>query len=232
MMLKAIIIDDTVASITSFEKTISTFFSKDILLLQSFTSPLLALEELEDLSVDVIFLDVEMPELSGFEFISRLPDELKSKVVLFTAHEHFAINAIKNKVKYYLTKPIVLSDLKVCVKSLIKEKQDLDSELYAEHDLILVVGQDKTQLFNCHKIIRIQANRNYCFLYYEDKEIYVSKTLKYFNEKLPQSLFYRAHRSHLINYNFIIEIRKNATGSRIFLKDGTVLEFANLNKMK
>jgi two-component system LytT family response regulator len=173
-----------------------------------------------------------MPELSGFEFISRLPDELKSKVVLFTAHEHFAINAIKNKVKYYLTKPIVLSDLKVCVKSLIKEKQDLDSELYAEHDLILVVGQDKTQLFNCHKIIRIQANRNYCFLYYEDKEIYVSTTLKYFNEKLPQSLFYRAHRSHLINYNFIVEIRKNATGSRVFLKDGTVLEFTNLNKMK
>jgi len=232
MMLKAIIIDDNETSITVFEKTICTFFSSDLLILQSYTSPLLALDELRDLSVDVIFLDVEMHELSGFEFLSRLPDELKSKVVFFTAHEHYAINAIKNKVKYYLTKPIVLSELKECIKNLIKDKQTLDTESYTEHDLILVVGQEKTQLFNCHKIIRIQANRNYCYLYYEDNEIYVSKTLKYFFDRLPQSLFYRAHRSHLINNSFIVEIRKNATGSRIFLKDGSIIEITNLKKNK
>jgi two-component system, LytTR family, response regulator len=232
MMLKAVIIDDSEASISNFEKTVSTFFSSDILLLQSFTSPLLALDELQELTVDIIFLDVEMPELSGFEFLSRLPDELKPKVVLFTAHEHFAIDAIKNKVKYYLTKPIVLSELKECIKSFNKEKQDLDSELSAEHDLMMVVGQDKTLFFNCSKIIRIQANRNYCYLYYEDKEIYISKTLKYFVEKLPQTLFYHANRSHLINYNFIVEIRKNASGSRVFLKDGSIIEISNLNKPK
>jgi two-component system, LytTR family, response regulator len=230
MILKAIIIDDNEASISTFVKTIGTFFSSELFFLQSFTSPLLALEELEYLSVDVIFLDVEMPELNGFEFLSRLPDELKAKVVLFTAHEHFAINAIRNSVKYYLTKPIVLSELKDCIRNIIKDNQDLYSLSNVEHDFILVVGQEKNQLFNCHKITRIQANRNYCFLYYEDKEIYVSKTLKYFVDRLPESLFYRAHRSHLINYNFIIEIRKNATGSRIFLKYGTVLDITNLKK--
>ena len=231
-MLRAIIIDDTEIAINGFEKVVNNFFSKQLLIIGSYTSPKLALQELENITVDVIFLDVEMPELNGFEFIASLPHSLKNKVVLFTAHEHYAINAIKEKVRFFLSKPIVLSELKECINKLLEEKQKQELAIHDEHDLLMVVGHDKTQFFNCHKISRIQANRSYCVLYYEDKQISVTKSLKYFEEKLPESLFYRAHRSHLINYNFIIEIRKNATGSRLFLKDGTVLEFTNLKKPK
>ncbi len=227
-MLRGIIIDDTEVAINGFEKVINHFFSTQILLIGSYTSPKLALQELETLTVDVIFLDVEMPELNGFEFLACLPLSLKNKVVLLTAHEHYAIDAIKERVKYYLSKPIELLELKECINKLIEEKQQKEVAVFDEHDLLMVVGHDKTQFFNSHKISRIQANRSYCVLYYEDKQISVTKSLKYFEEKLPESLFYRAHRSHLINYNFIVEIRKNATGSRIFLKDGTILEISKL----
>jgi len=231
-MLRGIIIDDTEVAINGFEKVVNNFFSTQLLIIGSYTSSKLALQELENLIVDVIFLDVEMPELNGFEFIACLPQSLKKKVVFFTAHEHYAINAIKEKVGFFLSKPIVLLELKECLHTLLEEKQQQELAIYDEHDMLMVVGQDKTQFFNCHKISRIQANRSYCVLYYEDKQISVTKSLKYFEEKLPELLFYRAHRSHLINYNFIVEIRKNATGSRIFLKDGTILEFTNMYKMK
>lgn len=231
-MLKGIIIDDTEAAINGFEKVVTNFFSTELLIIGSYTSPKLALQELENITVDVVFLDVEMTELNGFEFMVSLPQSLKNKVVLFTAHNHYAIDAIKERVRFFLSKPVVLSELKECINKLLGEKQHKELALYDEHDLLMVVGHDKTQFFNYHKISRIQANRSYCVLYYEDKQISVTKSLKYFEEKLPESLFYRPHRSHLINYNFIVEIRKNATGSRIFLKDGTVLEFTNLNKMK
>jgi two-component system LytT family response regulator len=231
-MLRGIIIDNTEVEINSLKKVINVFFSTQLLIIVSYTSPKLALLELENITVDVIFIDIEMPELNGFEFIACLPQSLKNKVVLFTAHERYAINAIKEKVRFFLSKPVVLSELKECLHKLNDEKQQQELALYDEHDMLMVVGQDKTQFFNCHKISRIQANRSYCVLYYEDKQISVTKSLKFFEEKLPESVFYRAHRSHLINYNFIVEIRKNATGSRVFLKDGTVLEFTNMNKMK
>lgn len=231
-MLKAIIIDDSEVAINCFEKVINSFFSSQVLIIGSYTSPKLALNEIDNLVVDVIFLDVEMPELNGFELMANLSSDQKRKVVLLTAHEHYAIDAIKERVRFFLSKPVVLSELKECIHKLLEEKQKQELAIHDEHDLLMVVGHDKTQFFNCHKISRIQANRSYCILYYEEKQISVTKSLKYFEDKLPESLFYRAHRSHLINYNFIVEIRKNATGSRLFLKDGTVLEFTNLKKPK
>jgi two-component system LytT family response regulator len=170
-MLNVIIIDNSNEVILAFEKLLITFFGTEVQVIEKYNSPLLALEELKSLKVDIIFLDVEMPELNGFEFISHLPNELKKKVILVTAHEKFVLNAIKENVTGFITKPIILSELKHYIN---KVKNDIISNNIniTENNMIMIVGHDKTQFFNFLKISRVQANGNYCVLYYEEKQIH------------------------------------------------------------
>jgi two-component system, LytTR family, response regulator len=229
-ILKAVIIDDSQDSISSFTKIIEHFFSSEIKIIKTFISGKEALQELEDLNLDVLFLDIEMPEINGFELKSQLPKSFNAKIVILSGKEHYAIQGIKEQVFDYLTKPIVLTELKDCIKKISAEKANEQESVPFDQNKIMVVTHSKTHFFDINKIVRIAAKGPYSIVHFEDKEISISKNLGQFENILPKNLFKRIHRSHLINIDYLMEIRKNPNSSEVIMRDGAKIEVANLKK--
>ena len=108
-MLKAIIIDDENLCIASLHEDLKKF-SEDILCLEVFNNPILALSYLKNNPIDLVFLDIEMPEMNGFELLEQL-NNFNFKVIFTTAYDHFAVQAFRLSALDYLLKPINFKEL-------------------------------------------------------------------------------------------------------------------------
>lgn len=167
---------------------------------------------------DLIFLDVEMLDMTGFEMLGLL-DEIKFETIFITSYSHYAIKAIRFNALDYLLKPIDLGELKKAItryKSRKKGKassnrleralQNIQESNPAEQSLILRTQSGELQLL-LKRIIRIEGDRNYSQIYLSNhKKHLVSKTLGELEELLDDKGFFRCHKSHLVNYSHIQSI--------------------------
>ncbi|MFN0256468.1 LytR/AlgR family response regulator transcription factor [Pedobacter ureilyticus] len=175
---------------------------------------------------DLIFLDIEMPILNGFEMLAKLKENLP-KVVFTTAYDQYAIKAFEEGSIDYLLKPIELERLD---KTIAKLKQtNLAKPAIAIEDLLLQIkGKttsktltvklgDRILLIKFEDIVHIQAEDKYVFLHATDgKKHLTDYTLSTLEDKLPED-FLRIHRSDIINTNHITEIRRGFNGALIFV---------------
>ena len=118
-MLRVIIIDDEPMGVNTLKVLIERL-DLDILVVATATDPEKGIECIETYQPDVVFLDVNMPKMNGFELLDNL-NYKNFKLVFTTAHQEYAIKAIKNKAQDYLLKPIDAEDLKVCLEKIILE---------------------------------------------------------------------------------------------------------------
>jgi len=175
---------------------------------------------------DLVFLDIEMPILNGFEMLAKL-NENQPKVVFTTAYDQYAIKAFEEGSIDYLLKPIELERLE---KTIMKLKQtnlakpaiqieDLLQQIKGKtvsKTLTVKLG-DRILLIKFEDIINIQAEDKYVFLYTSDgKKHLTDYTLSTLEAKLPED-FLRIHRSDIINTAHISEIRRGFNGSLIFV---------------
>lgn len=179
---------------------------------------------------DIVFLDIQMPDGTGFDVINAL-DEKNFKLIFVTAHEEFAIKAIKFSALDYLLKPVDADELKT---SLLKAMETQEDELEAsqldalqrninpnEKRRLVLKTQESVHVVDLENIIRCEADRNYTSFYLDGgKKILVSKTLKDYETLLSAHNFIRVQQSHLINLNYVDRYDKKHGGA-VVMKDGS-----------
>lgn len=180
---------------------------------------------------DLVFLDIQMPYMSGFEMLQHFND-INFQVIFVTAYDQYAIRAIKFSALDYLLKPIDLDELQAAVEKIRKKNtfDPIDSQLQAMYKNMpknkgvlkkfAVPTLEGLLFLNTEEIIYCEADRNYTTIYLRaNRNVVVSKSLGDFEELLTASGFYRIHHSFLINMDHIQEYVKG-DGGYVKLSDG------------
>ncbi|MEP7322936.1 MAG: LytTR family DNA-binding domain-containing protein [Saprospiraceae bacterium] len=234
-MIKAILIDDEPTSLDALKLKIGQVDAQ-VDILSTFFSAQEALPALKDLDPDVIFLDVEMPEMNAFHFLDQLPHRT-FEVIITTAHDEYAIQAVRQSVVDFLLKPINSSELAFAidrVKQKIKAKKQNQSgsthKINALFDKIPVPSMRGLLFLPVKDILYLSADGNYTTIHMANKQkIISSKLLKEYESMLDSLFFYRIHHSTILNLSYIKEYIKGEGGS-VLLTDGTSLEVSKRKK--
>jgi two-component system, LytTR family, response regulator len=174
------------------------------------------------LQPDVVFLDVNMPVLDGFDLLNEY-EEREFKVVIVSGYSEYAIKAVKAGAYDYILKPINIKELKLTVRKLISQKQKSLNNI-TESEKVIIPNSHGFNVAEINKIVRIEAVGNYTKVFTNDgKNVIVSRTLKKFEDSISKKNFFRVHKSHLINIHFIKEY-KNKDGFHVIMTDGSNVE--------
>jgi len=232
-MLKAVILDDEPRGCKLLSHKLQ-YFESDISLVATFYDPKIALAEINSYKPDVLFLDVEMPGMNGFQFLERLSG-FAFEVIFTTAYDSYTLDALRLSAVDYLLKPIAedeLSQAIVRLKSRVAQKTVAAPKSLGEFSsrrLSLSTAEGVYFVDKSH-IIRIEAMSNYCTFYLtEGKKIVVSKTLKEFESALSADAFLRVNRSSMVNLNYINRYRKGSGGT-LEMADGMEIEVSPQRK--
>lgn len=190
---------------------------------------------------DLVFLDIEMPRMNGFEMLNNL-SEKNFHLIFTTAYDHYAIKAIKYAAFDYLLKPIDIEELKVAVnkisepknsntKSQVEQLQENIKNPLLSLNKLAIPTIDGLNFYNITEIVLFEANSNYTYLhFYDGKKVLASRTLKEFEELLPEETFFRPHHSHIVNINYISRYIKGE-GGQIVLSNGMTVDVSRRKKM-
>ena len=218
MRYKTVIVDDEQNSVAVLERLLE-MYCPELEIIQTFNNPKTALEYINKVSPDLIFLDIQMPFMTGIELVKKISLE-NTHVIFTTAYDQYAIDAIKLAAVDYLLKPIDIDDLKKAIQKLNEENNREDEIQKLEHFLdeynkpsrkkLVVQLQNKTLFLEISEILYLEADSNYTTIFMDGGNKHLtSKTIKYFQEKLEGYNFFRPHQSFLININYIREYDKS-----------------------
>ena len=216
-MIRCLVVDDEQHAIDIIAHYISQ--TSYLELVSSTTNPVAALQTVVTENIDLIFLDIQMPELSGIDFVKAING--KAKVILTTAYSEFAIEGFELDVVDYLLKPIRFARFLTAVQKAVKDvaEKTLDTDLSADEDYIFVKTESKGKLLkiNLADIEYIEGMKNYVAIYRGGQKTLVYTNLKDLVNHLPARQFIRVHKSFIIPINRITGIE----GNHILLKNVT-----------
>ncbi len=231
--LRAAIVDDEQHCIDTLTWELATF-CPEVELVGSFGESLTALEALPTLRPDVLFLDIEMPKLNGFQLLSQL-EGLQSHIIFTTAYSEYAVKAFHYNAVDYLLKPIDPDRLKQAVAKVpvegaaarppgsLRLLYDTIDELRADvlPTRLSLPTSEGYELIKIRDIIRCQSDGCYTDLYLKnDRKFTVSRNLKQLERALEAHSFRRVHHSHLVNFKHIIRFSRT-DGGIIEMSDGS-----------
>jgi DNA-binding LytR/AlgR family response regulator len=203
--MNCIIVDDDRTAILAVKRCVEE--TDFLTILNTFTNPLDAIQYLNKERVDLIFLDVEMPELNGLEFINKL--KYKPEIIVISSKKEYAFESYGLNVTDYLQKPVEYHRFLVaCEKAfqnkgnLIFSKEETD-HLFVKSDSILV-------RLNLKEILFVEAMGDYVRIYTNKQRHMVLSTMKAFEEKLSQNKFFRIHKSYIVNLDRVEAIAGNS----------------------
>lgn len=188
---------------------------------------------------DVVFIDVEMPNTTGIELLQSLT-HISFQVIFTTAHQHYALQAIKLNAIDYLLKPISLEELSAAIEKCISRKKGQGNEAITAfleqvkgNSLIkkIPIASDNTvQFVPVNDIIRIESQSNYSTVHFTSRtKLLVAKTLKEFEDQLTPHNFLRVHHSHLVNLAHVIGY-KNQDSGYIIMQGNEIIEISRRKK--
>lgn len=203
--IRSIIIDDELNAIKTLEWELSGLH-KIIKVEAKFNKVQEAIKylTLKANQIDLVFLDIQMPYLNGFEFL----DKFKSRnfeVVFITAYDEYAIKAIKESAVDYILKPVDIDELEQAINKVIARK----NETRPKKDKITIPFENKLMFLDPKDIIYCKSDGNYCEIFTKTRSYFISKTLKYVEKLLPKANFCRIHQSYIINLKNIISFDKS-----------------------
>lgn len=228
-MLRAIIIDD-IETIRKRHVAIIKSSCPNISIIGQADSVDSGTQLIRQLMPDIVFLDVEMPDGSGFDLLQRMKP-INFKVIFITGHEDFAIRAFRFSAIDYLLKPLEANQLIEAVKkaedSLGKETFDMKlTNLFANLERpknlqkLILKTADKIYSVNIQDIVNCESDKNYTtFNFVNAPKLVVSTNLKEYEAMLTPFGFFRTHKSHLINMAFFDHFIKSEGGNRIVMKN-------------
>lgn len=246
-MYKTVIIDDEQNAVEVLELLLRKNFP-DLNITASFTSSKQALAYLQQNPADLVFLDIQMPFMTGLELLSQIPNPA-FRVVFTTAFDQYAISAIKLSALDYLLKPIDEDLLRKAMDKFRKQREEHDlqsrlNQLLQQYNLgtqaapgsavmgskVSVSFQDKILFYDPQDIVYCHSNDNYTTLHLKGGEkVVASKTIRYFEDILTPSGFIRPHQSYLINTNYIQQYSKK-DGGFLVMQDGSSIPVSRNKK--
>jgi two-component system, LytTR family, response regulator len=239
--IKALIVDDEALACDMLEYTLQKNVPA-VTHIKKVTSAAEAIEQIGVFAPDILFLDIQMPFMNGFELLSKVASNSFS-VVFTTAYNKYAITAIRFSALDYLLKPVDAEELKQAVdrhlhrqteKIFFKElyenfSNNLSQKKSTEYKLALRTNSG-IRLVLPSEIIHCDAFNNYTkFVLTDGSSIITTKTIKEYEELLTAHSFIRTHKSHLVNISHIKEITDD---SFLILKNGTKIEISRRKKEK
>jgi len=214
--LNCIIVDDEAAARMIVSHLCSQVDNLNVI--EEFPNALQAMKFLNKNDVDLIFLDIHMPDFTGFDFIETLKNP--PRIVLTTSDKNFAIEAFEyDCIVDYLVKPITLprflkaaqkvESFQISTKPASNLGDSSKSQEHTEKEMYINIDRRLIKI-EFDKIYLIEAKGDYILVKTEDKNYTVHSTLKKIEEKLPDSIFLKVHRSYIINIKKIIDIEDNS----------------------
>ncbi len=239
-MISTIIIDDEQHCIDTLTMQLQEY-CPDVNLLGAFKSAKAALEAIEILKPDLIFTDIEMPQMNGFQMLEKIKN-INFSVIFTTSFDQYAIKAIKFSALDYLLKPI---DPKELIASIHKVQQQSNRPPAAQFDLLFKRFQNGPNSFNkiaiptshgfeliaVSDIIYCEADDNYTHLFLKDKrKLTATRTFKDVEEQVSEfSHFERVHHSFIVNMNEINRYVRGE-GGYLVMSDGSVVNVSRSRK--
>lgn len=237
-MIKAIIVDDEPYCC----ETIATLLEDcdDVEIVAECYNGIDALEVIRKYSLGLVFLDVEMPKMNGFEMLKQLPS-INFEIIFTTSYDQYALKAIRFSAIDYLLKPIDEEELKNAVQKVIRRSQNpiaeqLEILMQKIHQpstpvaKIAMPTMEGFQMIKIDSIISCEADSNYTTLHLKgNKKIVVCRNLKDIEELLEDHSFTRVHRCHVVNLN---EVEKfvRGEGGYLIMSDGSSIDVSRNRK--
>jgi len=222
-MLQILLVDDERDALEALEWKLNNYI--DNIEVTTCDSPIKAIEIINSKKPDVVFLDIQMPEMDGFTMIEKV-DFRDFNLIFTTAHDEFALKAIKVSAIDYLLKPVDKDELLIAMNkikssangnNLLEDKlQLLLNNLNDNSDKINISADGKVYLLDKDDVVMLKSDKSYTTIFLKsEQQILVSKTLKEVEKKFQFSQFFRVHNSYLINLNHVKEYLKGLGGELI-----------------
>lgn len=237
--LTAILVDDEPSSLQNLRQKLEEF-SGSLKVVGTAHKPEEAILLIRHHRPDVVFLDIEMPRMSGFKIIEEIGDA-DFEIIFVTAYNHYAIDAIRISAFDYLVKPVALRELRQTMERLFREnrgksrdrlellRQTLVDTKTQEHR-IAIGSNDGIELLPIRDIIRMEAHSNYSHIILSSgRTVVATKLLKDFETMLRGYGFYRVHNSHLINLSLVSKYLRGDGGQAV-MQNGDIVEVSRRKK--
>ena len=240
-MITAIIIDDEKTSRDTLQGLLNRY-CKNVEVIDQADGYANGIESVKKHNPEVIFLDIQMPDGSGFQLLEQLGD-VNFEVIFTTAYDQYAIKAIKYSALDYLLKPIIPDDLIDAVEKAEQRKTKSSTNTNikvllnnvsqsGESKKIVLSTAEKMHVIDIDDIIRCESDDYYTRFFFKDtKTLLISKTLKEHEELLGDRYFMRPHKSHLVNLKYIKSYSK-IDGGYIIMSDGSKIPVSRRKKEK
>ena len=239
-MLNAVLIDDENNALEVVEMQLLQF-CKGVNVVAACQGGAKGIEAIKKFNPDVVFLDIEMPHVNGFDVV-KATEAYHYEVIFTTAYDQFAIKAFKVAALDYLLKPIDITELQTSVERVKNKKvgynleqkiqtlfQQLQKPQRLTDKIALPLG-DAMQFVLPDEIVRCESDSNYTHVFLVNgKKITIAKTLKEVEQNIHGGPFFRIHQSHLVNINYISKYLKG-DNAYVIMKDGTQIGISRSRK--
>lgn len=224
-MKRALIIDDERLARNELKKMLNDY--KDIEVIGEAVNAKDGLEKIELLNPDLLFLDIQMPDKTGFELLSEL--EKTPRVIFTTAYDEYAIKAFEYNALDYLLKPIEPQRLNDAIQKLQSEEAEktiaVNNNRLFENDQVFVKDGDNCWFVKLSNIRLFESVGNYARVYFENNKPLILKSLNALEERLDERVFFRANRKHIVNLRMIEKIDTYFNGGLLLeMKGGEKIE--------
>lgn len=225
MLIQAVIIDDEKDSIDTLKWKLENY-CPDVNVVAAFENPAEGISYLKSNPPHLLFLDIEMPLLTGFDVLEEIGKDISFDIIFITAYDNFGIQAVKFSALDYLLKPVQNKELKDAIdKHLKKSKQkipaeqieallnNVQAERKGKRGKIALTSRESIEFVDPQDIIVCEASSNYTTVFLTDgRKRVISKTLKEFEDMLVPFDFFRPHNSHLVNLDMVKEFIRGDGG--------------------
>lgn len=209
--MRAIIVDDERLARNELKRLLENFPTMEVIGEAANTDE--ASQLIEELQPDVVFLDIQMPGKTGFEWLEEW-DGFLPEIIFTTAFDEYALRAFEVNALDYVLKPIELARLSESIQKLesrfhrpsTTEKTTLANHVLGGNDQIFVKDGEKCWFVRLDRVRLCESMGNYVRLFFDDQKPLVLKSLNSLEERLDPKLFFRCNRKHIINLNFIDKI--------------------------
>jgi len=239
MTYKAIIIDDEAKGRLALRQKLADYCPQIEVVAEADNGPE-GIFLIEHHHPRVVFLDIEMPRMNGFDMLNEIKDK-SFHIIFTTAYDQYAIKAIRFAAFDYLLKPIDIEELKTAVSKIqdvkdtqVKKQVELLRQNMQQQPMsfqkLAIPALEGLFFYDINEVVHLEANSNYTTIYFSGKtKMVASKTLKEFEELLPEEFFFRTHHSHIINLHYIKRYIKG-DGGQIEMQNGNYVDVSRRKK--
>jgi len=234
--MRTIIVDDERLARNELRRLLEAY--PQIEIIDEATNGEEAIEKINKLRPELVFLDIQMPGKSGFEVLEALDDSIAPDVIFTTAYDEYALKAFDFDAIDYLLKPIETNRLEQAIKKL-EEDHKAEGEggpqpkIFSEKDQVFVKDGNKYYFIRLSTVRLFESIGNYVRIYFDTSKPLILRSLNALEERLDQQIFFRANRKHIINLRMVETIEPYFSGGILVkLKGGEKIEVSRRQAVK